>query len=340
MQFGIWINFNQATSSGIKITNNTFDYIMSSIEFQNQGDCKSSPGIHDSVEIANNTITHGAMIRGAGTSYYWDEVNTAGWDKEGIGFQNLSNSNIHHNSISGHIRGIVLFVCAGDEAFNNNFYANYINTDLECIMFYPRCDSSPARSFYNNRAYYNILIGGRSGYATTFYAGNVPNPAAAYNYIYNNTLHYPINGIFGTKATDYYSIKNNIIYNATNYFIYLPSSTAPANMIYDNNLYKGYYTWNGWYVNGGSKTFAQWKALGTNYDSHSPTPADPLFVNATEGDYNLTSSSPAKWAGESVGLKTDYANKPLHNPPSIGAYEYIVDYAVAAPKNLQINNLQ
>lgn len=231
--------------------------------------------------------------------------------------------------ITGDCRGIVLFVCAGDDAFNNTFYNNWIDTTKECIMFYPRSDSNPAKSFYNNNAYTNVLIGGHGGWATTFYAGNVPTPTASYNRIYNNTMINPVNGIFGTTSTDYYEIKNNIMYDVANYFIYLPSKTAPTHMIFDYNLYKGHYTWNSFWVNAaGGKSFTDWKALGGNYDAHSPAPSDPRFINAAGGVYTLTSSSPAKWGGTNVGLKTDYADKPWHNPASIGAYEYSLYPAV------------
>lgn len=323
MQFGVWINFNGATSHGNKITHNTFNYIMSSIEFQNQGDCKSH-GIHDSVDISNNTITHCSQIRGSNGAYSWSDVNTAGWDEEGVGFQDLSNSNIHHNTISGHCRGIVLFTCAGDDSFNNNIYKNYISTDAEPLMFNPRTVNPPAHSFYNNNAYYNILIGGRLWYATGMYLGNVPNPTAQYNKIYNNTILPAAIGILFPEYADYYVIKNNIISGGKNSLIANTGISTPLHIIYDYNLYQSGVEWSSWLSN--SKmvlNWAHWKALGANYDPHSPAPGNPRFVNAKGGDYSLTLSSPAKWAGVSMGLTNDYADRPVHNPPSLGAFEYL-----------------
>ena len=321
LQFGVWINFNNATSQGISVRNNKFDYLFSSIELQNQGDCKSN-GIHNLVEISHNTITHCSQVSGVNGAYDWSQVDTAGWDKEGIGFQDLSNSNVHHNSISGVCRGIVLFTCANDESFNNNFFRNYIKTDKEPLMFQPRFAEPPARSFYNNNAYHNILIGGKAGFAAAIYAANVPNPVATYNNIYNNTLIPATNGIFFDKVADYYNIKNNIIAGGANYQIVQMGEAAPQHNTFDHNLYVGK-SWTTFKQNN-KKGFSwlQWKSLGTNYDDHSPGPANPHFKNAAGGDFSLTSSSPARWAGCNVGLTIDYDGKPLHDPPSIGAYEY------------------
>ena len=332
VQFGVWINFNNATSQGITVSHNTFDYVMSSIELQGQGDCNSQ-GIHSYVEISHNTIAHCSKIRGVNAAYNWDDVDTAGWDKEGIGFQNLSNSNIHHNTITGFCRGIVLFTCANGNSYNNNFYKNYINTDWEMITFAPRTNSPAANSFYNNNAYYNVMIGGRLGYAAGMFLGNLPNSTAIYNKIYNNTIIPSANGIWFPPYTDYYDIKNNIIYGGSNYTLAHLDALAPSHMIYDYNLYLGKHVWSGPYIAKSSKSWAQWKALGTNYDAHSPAPADPLFTNAARGVYTLTTLSPAKWAGVNVGLKTDYVGKPVHDPPSIGAYEYVT---ITAPTKLQV----
>jgi hypothetical protein len=61
---------------------------------------------------------------------------------------------------------------------------------------------------------------------------------------------------------------------------------------------------------------------GTN--SKNNLDADPLFSNAAAGDYTLTSSSPARGAGDvSVGLTIDLAGTPRGTETiDIGAYEY------------------
>jgi hypothetical protein len=62
--------------------------------------------------------------------------------------------------------------------------------------------------------------------------------------------------------------------------------------------------------------------------SHSKLLTNPLFTNGSGSyslatDFTLSSGSPAKWAGVNVGLTTDYAGKPVHNPPSMGSFEFI-----------------
>ena len=204
MMIGFWTDFYNAVSTGITITNNTFEYIRMSMEFQSHSDCHGGTGNFDSVNVSYNTITNGNAVRGA-SGYNWENVDTADWDEEGIGFQALTNSSVHHNSISGNIRGIVFFVCAGLDAYNNRFYNNYVKTDRNPIQFEPAIG---AKSFYLNRAYYNVLDGGsKDGFAGAFRASNVTLPVSQYNYIYNNVLANGTNGIIGSATMDYYVIK-------------------------------------------------------------------------------------------------------------------------------------
>ena len=108
--------------------------------------------------------------------------------------------------------------------------------------------------------------------------------------------------------------------------------------VYNYNLYKPSVAWTSFLGHGSSLNYAQWQALG--HDVNSPAVADPLFTNALGRDYTLTSSSPAKWVGVNVGLTTDYTNGSVHNPPSIGAYEYgsssQTNPVLYPPKNLRI----
>jgi hypothetical protein len=59
----------------------------------------------------------------------------------------------------------------------------------------------------------------------------------------------------------------------------------------------------------------------TNYTSTPNYTSNPLFVSTT--DFHLQSGSPARDTGINVGLTNDKDGVAWHNPPSIGAYEYI-----------------
>jgi hypothetical protein len=83
----------------------------------------------------------------------------------------------------------------------------------------------------------------------------------------------------------------------------------------------------GWIANELSKlgipmvTFKQ--ALTAIRSNHST--ADNITYTKTYtdiSDFHLQPNSPARRAGVDVGLSTDYAGRPVGNPPSIGAYEY------------------
>ena len=106
-----------------------------------------------------------------------------------------------------------------------------------------------------------------------------------------------------------------------------------------NLYYLGNY--NNWYLNGSSINWTAWKAAG--FDTHglnvnpqftngngaipATTPwvlSYPMPFNMIPSDFTLQPGSPAVWTGVSVGLTTDYAGNPVHNPPSIGAYEFFL----------------
>ena len=79
-----------------------------------------------------------------------------------------------------------------------------------------------------------------------------------------------------------------------------------TNVTFDYCLYKpqaaittGQWRWGGSYY-----SWANWLA-NTGQDAHSPTPADPTFVNATTGDFTLQAGSPAIDAGVVISGITD-----------------------------------
>lgn len=51
--------------------------------------------------------------------------------------------------------------------------------------------------------------------------------------------------------------------------------------------------------------------------------ANPLFTDAANHDYTLTSGSPARGAGTNLGYATDFNGVTVANPPDIGAFQYV-----------------
>lgn len=124
-----------------------------------------------------------------------------------------------------------------------------------------------------------------------------------------------IAGVTGT--INYFNIKNNIFYEADHYLFYsydpLPAITFDYNLYYntigdiaaiDTTVYS---------------TLSSWQAA-TSQEAHA-VGADPLFFNEAGSDYRLSSNSPGVNAGVNVGLTTDYAGRPVSDPPYIGAYD-------------------
>lgn len=318
---GVGLGSLTTSASNNSVTYNTFDYVRSSVELFAHGGCDAgtTAGNNDAVNISYNTISHCSQVYtpSGPAAYDWSAVDlncASGEDLEGIGTQDLINSSIHHNTITGVCRGIFMFTCANKDTFNNNIYNNLITTTRNPIILFPDTSEDPAAvSVYNNNFYYNILSGGNSdNYPTTILAKNTKTPSTTPNTFYNNTIIASAEGIYLITYADYFTFKNNIIYGATNY----PVINVGTHNIYDYNLY--YTLANGLYTGGTPYSFVNWKGLG--YDTHSPDVADPLFVSVS--DYHLQAGSPAINSGTSVGLSIDYFGLPINGTPDIGAYEY------------------
>jgi len=123
------------------------------------------------------------------------------------------------------------------------------------------------------------------------------------NTIYNVKVSGGYWGAIGLAAYTYvpcpdWTIKNNIVSQSSKTWYY--QGKAPETI--DSNFYD---LFNVATYDDGSKTFAQWQALG--FDVHGKI-GNPLFVNAAGGDFHLQANSPACGAGayacEATGTPT------------------------------------
>jgi hypothetical protein len=190
------------------------------------------------------------------------------------------------------------------------------------------------------QCYYNIVYGGDAAIKVTgSYApigiefGDFSHEAGdnnAYNTVYNNTIYdfpnsagiYLTGGNGGVANTCINNlVKNNIVFNSK-YALWAENgcendgTNGTGNVYIYNNWGTPATNWLWW----GTNKYSTLNAWVTASDQVNNLASDPLFVSTT--NFHLKGSSPARRAGTNVGLTTDYAGRPVLNPPCIGAYEY------------------
>jgi hypothetical protein len=279
----IGIDSARGTSTDYAIHDNTFDYCCRSIKVGAYRE-EFLPGIVDNVVIHDNVVTHGGMV-GTGAAHDWLQAMIT-TDTEGVTLGDLRNSRIYENTVSGWCRGLVLYVGTACEAHDNTIYSNrFVNAAGSGMIL-----GGPGKGFYGNRVYSNILAycgTHEISYYCGVYLGNVKTPKPVYNCFSNNILYACNEGITTSLSTSlYWKVTNNIVANSVSWHVNCRSA-MPTDFEVDHNLYfpdKG----NAFQYGGSSKNFTQWRAIKVNPDLHSPTPADPLFVNDS-GSYSLAS---------------------------------------------------
>jgi uncharacterized repeat protein (TIGR02059 family) len=217
---------------------------------------------------------------------------------------------IYDNEIGGvdeTDKGVIFEHSVSDALVYNNLIKNVV-TGIELSSAYQH-------TFNNIKIYYNILqdisIDGIS-----FYYSEAGQPIT-YNdiYILNNVMDVGRDGIYlptnATGTAKNFYIKNNIIINGSRSPIIGCGTGCPMNnLVIQNNIFYG----NG---NANNVLFDFGYSL-TNYTNSGNIKSDPLFIDASTGNFHLQTGSPAIDAGIDVGLALDYE---VGNPPDIGAFE-------------------
>lgn len=230
----------------------------------------------------------------------------------------------HHNGSYCYNGGAV-----GEAVITNlSYYNNYIHSST--------AHSWTASGFIHAdygiqgalKIYNNLLVGDANGGPSPAYI-TVGAGAIVQAEIINNTIvsgsYRSARGInFDGNTGSTLVLKNNIIIgNATGMQFNYPANYTIAS---DNNDF-----YNNTSVATTSSPYAVYTALanwqtylggcaGTDNECNSLT-SNP----ALNPDYTVPASSPVKWAGTAAGQlsNTDKAGATWHNPPSMGAYEYI-----------------
>ncbi len=182
---------------------------------------------------------------------------------------------------------------------NINIYYNIITNCLFCYEFWVESGATAIGiNFYNN-----TCINAGSQWSM----GQRPDNT-------DNSHHVMIWELTGTVSSC--NIKNNIFKTCLNQSVYIYGDESKISI--DYNLYNV----NVVGIINSSKiytTLDQWRSA-TSQDTHSLS-GDPVF--ASSSDYHLKSSSPAIYAGATLGLNTDYDGVFTGSHPDIGAYEYV-----------------
>lgn len=150
-----------------------------------------------------------------------------------------------------------------------------------------------------------------------------------FNNVFANTQVY--DGIFTQDFgdTSHVWIYNNIFYNNGLRQLKIGNGDE-SNKIFDYNLYYFLSNYLGEYLGTNYSDLNSWRTI-TGQDINS-IQADPLFVDPTNGDFRLQSTSPARDAGTDLGQQFNIDILGILRPQGggwdMGAYEYFEDLTV------------
>ncbi|NQX59654.1 right-handed parallel beta-helix repeat-containing protein [Paenibacillus qinlingensis] len=245
----------------------------------------------------------------------------------GILVDSSTDTSIVQNHIHDLYRsGILIFTATGD-ATNTAIRNNVID----------HVGKVTSVDFFNSAIYLNT----RSGYidGTTVYNNTIANSRFKADTVNREAavfIRVQGQSVAGAKGTmKDVSIMNNLIAgNEGNYMLsfHADNEATISGLTIDHNLYTRPNSSDGgvyWNQGGVEKIYKANQMFGAssysvekNQDHHAIV-GDPLFMDASQANYALQTSSPAIDAGASVGLAVDFLGnpRPVGDGPDIGAYE-------------------
>jgi len=212
-----------------------------------------------------------------------------------VGNENIIRYNsTHHNASSG------LF------AEKTHYSLWYYNISYSNDQYGLRVGTDSAFTCENNGFYNNTLYGNDTG---IFCYNDLGTNNGAINNIFKNNIAV---GNTTRQATFKDGFHNDGTDGSGNVYTYNCFGAESANFIeWAEGVYKS--TYDAWETSYGGSTYS--------------VEADPLFADASGGNFQLTAPSPCRNKGISVGLTEDYDGKPVPRGafPEIGAYEWMAE---------------
>lgn len=291
---------NNSTISDVAISKNTFSNLFEAINVEGGG---NNNVIRD-VSIFGNTFS---QMTQSGTSAI-ELGNTTGTNNT------IQNVQIVQNTFTDNFQGVILdnnSAVSGSTTQNTLIARNVFVGNLQAMGAVAGVDFDSNNNTIANTQIVNNLIdltGYNGAGAATIQivdsqAGGTNNKVTGVSFvnntIYNNSSMSPAGwGLWVTSSGGVTGV------NSFNNIFWGNESSVPLNGIASSQVSYSIVDQSGF--------------SGTNNNVNS----DPMFVNASGGDFGLQSASPARGAGTSTGAPSiDIACRPRGSPPSIGAYE-------------------
>jgi len=280
------------------------------------GFAETGEGVSTGLQILNNEfIENGiqAVADGTGTGF---AINIGGNSPTDY----IEDVLVQGNTSNGDSSGFKADWFANDQTWRENY--------IECVGTAFACDGGQDITWE-----YNIIDNtnvDHSGFAFSIYRWE-GDPGPPYGFaidncrILNNVMYGYKKGVNLEDDQVDTIVKNNIFYSnfSDNTPVQMEGGETRTGLDINNNCYyTGEYTPAFTITGIGTYNYTEWQALG--HDANSVN-SNPLFVDASNGNFSLQDSSPCIDAGIDVSLTSDYNGSlvPMGNgTPDIGAIEY------------------
>lgn len=271
--------------------------------------------VHDTGRHGGGVLPFGGSVNEISDVVFDNNTFYNGFHTTGVDIQVADANKISNLTfINNQFLGSPDYDLGGAEAFNSN----HIWTDpasgtfenfrfINNIFTYCHGKCLAINAIDGTQIFHNTFYGVNPTLSNTqgqlYYIGDITNSTVRNNIFYNDVDTSFNSSFYGIKVNDYQMDEIDLDYNLH----YTTDPDAPMVKVIEVS---------------GSYQMDEWNTYKdeTGWDTHSPTPQNPLFM--ASDNYHLQSGSPAKAVGIYIGsANIDRDGKSRANPPSIGVYE-------------------